>query len=757
MKPAKRSSSFGRILCAGCSATLLVACATDRLRREAESQLQSGQYEKALVTYDAAIARSPSDGSLIVGQRAARSEIAGRLLTQASNERRAGQFAQAEATLTRLLSMEPANERALALRADIARDQRQVQAIEKARQLVAAGQQGAALALVEQALRDSPRNQDLLSLQRRIESELRAASGVYGGARLAESRPVTLEFRDANLRMLLEALSRSTGVDFIIDKDVRPDLRVTVFLRNTRLDEALDIITNSNQLARKVLDPRTVLIYPNTPEKLREHQDLIVRAFFLSSVEAKQMAALMRTMLKIREPFVDDKLNLLVLRESPETIRLAERLISLTDVGEPEVMMEVEILEIKSTRLTELGIQYPETIVLTALPPAGSSQLTLGNFSTSGSQIGLIVPPVIINLRRETGDVNLLANPRVRAKNREKARVLVGDKLPVVTSTATATGLVTENVSYIDVGIKIEVEPLVSLDDDVSIRVNLDVSNVVDRVKTSAGGIAYTIGTRSATTTLRLRDGETQVLAGLISKDDRKSAKKIPGLGDLPVLGRLFSTQTDDAQRTEIVLAITPRIIRNIRRPDAEVAEFWSGSELAARLRPLTLPASVPTLPGTAPSATPPGVASSALAAPGAVAADARLGWKAPQTVRVDEVFDVEAYVDTARPLRGVLLQLQFDASHLELVEVREGGFLSRRDSAVTVDRTIDASAGTATVSATRASSDGVAGSGTLLRLAFKAKSAGEAAVNTISASPVAAEGSAAIGVLPSVRIAVTQ
>jgi general secretion pathway protein D len=149
----------------------------------------------------------------------------------------------------------------------------------------------------------------------------------------------------------------------------------------------------------------------------------------------------------------------------------------------------------------------------------------------------------------------------------------------VITTTAGATGFVSESVNYLDVGLKLEVEPVVSLEDDVGIKVGLEVSNISSEVKTSSGTVAYQVGTRNANTTLRLRDGETQVLAGLINDEDRRSANRVPGVSQLPLIGRLFSNNNDTVSKTEIVLLITPRVIRNIERPGARLEEFNSGTE----------------------------------------------------------------------------------------------------------------------------------------------------------------------------------
>ncbi|MCA1925909.1 MAG: type II and III secretion system protein, partial [Thiobacillus sp.] len=186
-----------------------------------------------------------------------------------------------------------------------------------------------------------------------------------------------------------------------------------------------------------------------------------------------------------------------------------------------------------------------------------------------------------VNVKKEDSDVNILANPRIRVKNREKAKIHIGDKVPVITSNTTSTGVVSESVSYLDVGLKLDVEPNVLMRDDVQIRVGLEVSNIVREIRSNSGTLTYQIGTRNAGTTLRLKDGETQVLAGLISDEDRSAASRVPGLGDLPLIGRLFSSQRDERNKTEIVLLITPRVLRNMQAQQPALTEFRSGTDNA--------------------------------------------------------------------------------------------------------------------------------------------------------------------------------
>jgi general secretion pathway protein D len=320
------------------------------------------------------------------------------------------------------------------------------------------------------------------------------------------------------------------------------------------------------------------------------------------------VANTLKTILKSRDVVVDEKLNLLIVRDSPEAIRLAERLIAVQDAPEAEVMLEVEILEVKRGRLLDLGVQWPTSVGLAPLSTSGGTGITIRDLrSITADTIGITGVSASINANKTDTDSNLLANPRIRVRNKEKAKIVIGDKLPVITATVSSGigGFASDNVTYVDVGLTLNVEPTIYLNNEVAIRVQLEVSNLTNTITTKNGGTAYQIGTRQASTMLQLKDGENQVLAGLINNEERGTASKLPGAGDLPIIGRLFGSKRDDNQKTEIVLSITPRLIRNVQRPEASASEFSAGTEASFRRRPdlsVRTPVQLPAAPGALPA-----------------------------------------------------------------------------------------------------------------------------------------------------------
>lgn len=736
-------------------AVLLGGCAEHRIRESAREYIAQGEYEQGLRLLQEGVADNRDSVVLRSGLIQARAEVQAKLAAEAAHARAEGDLDQAQTLLARALALEPQNKRMANLLADLRIERRQNDALLEARELVEKKQIKPALALIDQALRDSPRHAGLLQLKRQVEVTVRQQQWRIAQRSLAETRPVSLDFRDAPLRTVLDALSRNSGINFIFDKDMRTDVRSTVFIHEAKVEDALDLITSTNQLAKKVIDPKTVVIYQNTPDKQREYQELVLRVFYLETADVKGAAAFLRSMLKLRDPFIDERTNMLALRDTQDNIELAERLISLYDAGEPEVLLEVEVLEVSASRLTELGVKYPDTFSLTPLSASGAagSGLTLESLRGLGSdRIGVGISGLIVNLKREVGDVTTLANPKIRARNKEKAKILIGDKIPVVTTTAGNSGFVAESVSYLDVGLKLDVEPTVFPNDEVAIAVAMEVSSLGAATKTSTGSIAYRIGTRTASTLLRLRDGETQLLAGLISKDERATASRVPGLGDLPLLGRLFSSQQDSSAKTELVLAITPRVLRNIRRPDSSETELWIGTEAQPRLRPVgglkgsgsdsssEVPAPQPTSPvqGGVVSADKP-----------AQAEELTIRWAGPTQVKVGDVVDVQVVAKSAPMLRGLPMTLTMPTNALALSDVLEGDFFRRDGEVTSFIKSGVAGQPDWSVGILRNTATGQNGEGTVLTLRFRAKEPGEAQLVLKSANPIGVSGPVSAPSLP--------
>jgi general secretion pathway protein D len=561
---------------------------------DGRATLESGNVEEGLAQIEEAARRDPGNVEIrnyLARQRAAAVQ---RYLAAGDNARSAGQLDQAGEAYQLALRFDPSNANAQAGMDKLEKERASAARVAEAEAAMKSGDSEAAYAKAKEILAENPAQKNAKAIVRKVEEK--SVKAELGNPRLNEKlrKPITMEFRDAPLRTVFELISKHTGLNFVFDRDVPPDAKATVYVRDTGIEDVIRFVLVTNQLEKKVLNDNTVLIYPNTPAKQQSYRELTVRSFYLANADVKQTANMIRQLVKTRDLFIDEKLNLLVIRDTPDAVRMAEKLIANQDLGEAEVMLEVEVLEVGYNKLQQLGIQWPTSLSMGLVGAAGVPGQLTGTEARhiNGGLVRLQVsdPLVTLNARRQDGRTNVLANPRIRVKSREKARIHIGDKVPVITTTAGATGFVSESVNYLDVGLKLEVEPQVYLEDDVGIKVGLEVSNIANQIKTGSGTLAYQVGTRNATTTLRLRDGETQVLAGLINDEDRRSANRVPGLSDLPGLGRLFSNNDDTVNKTEVVLLITPRVIRNIERPGVNLEQFNSGTEAEVGGAPLGLP-----------------------------------------------------------------------------------------------------------------------------------------------------------------------
>ena len=565
------------------SLVLVSGCAAHTALLDGRRLIDQGRMEEGIGRLEQGVKANPDDSMLRNYYERTRDLYVSRLFYEAEKARLLGHNEEAIAGFERALGLSPGNVRAQAGLEATRADQSRRAALKHAQALFVAGDSGLALEKLKALLQENPSQREAQALLRRIEEARLKEAAVVPQLNALYKKPVTLEFRDAALKSVFEVLSRASGINFVFDRDVRADLRATIYVRNTAMEDAVNFLLVTNQLEMKVLNDNTILVYPNLPNKARDYQDLVVKSFYLGNADVKQTLNLIKTVVKTRDVFIDERLNLLVMRDTPRAIRLAEKLIAAQDLAEPEVILEVEVLEVSRSKLQNLGMQYPTQLSAGVQGAAGKpGQITLNEWLNRNAGLvnfKITDPALVLNLQRQDSDTNLLANPRIRVKNREKAKIHIGDRLPVITTTSTANVGVSESVQYLDVGLKLDVEPNVYLDDQVAIKVGLEVSNVVQQITSAQGTLTYRIGTRNTATVLRVGNGETQVLAGLIQDQDTRTADKVPGLAALPLLGRLFTNNNDTRTKTEIVLLITPYVVHNLDRPPPSALELPSGTE----------------------------------------------------------------------------------------------------------------------------------------------------------------------------------
>lgn len=770
----------------GCllAAVLMAGCAAQSAYRDGQARLAEGKLGEALERFDNAARLEPGSAEYRIAYLRTRDRLVHDRLAEADHAREKGQVDQADQLYRQVLQASPANERALAGLRQSDHRRRWDRLMREADSAVQRGDWEFVRTRARAVLVENPADRRAREmLQRANEAIEKAAAGAGGGRAQALAaayrKPISIEFRDTPLKTVFEVISRSSGLNFVFDKDLRADQKASIFLKNSTIEAALKMLLLSNQLDMRVLDANSVLVFPNTAAKQKELQELSVRTFYLANADAKTVAATLKSLLKLRDAVVDEKLNLVIVRDAPDTLRVAERIVAVHDVPEAEVMLEVEILEIKRTRLLDLGVRWPDQISLTPLAASGSAgALTLNDLRhINSSAIGVAVGSGTIVAKKTDSDANILANPRIRARNREKAKIHIGERVPNITTTSTSTGFVSESVNYVDVGLKLDVEPTVYLDNEVAIKISLEVSNIINQIQTKSGTLAYQLGTRTATTVLRLRDGENQVLAGLINDEDRRTANKVPLVGELPILGRLFGSQADDGAKTEIVLSITPRILRNVQRPSADQQEFESGTEtnvgawssggapvaapvaagagaagLAAGAAQAAANTGTPRLvdgatplpssaSGLAGSAVGGGTSTSSGGGTAAVlpTAPVQLQWQGPTTARRGETITVGLQLRSDQPLSSNPTVIAFDPRVFQVLDVSEGDWL-RQGGATTTFSTEVTTGGQLRLAPAQASGIGARGEGLLATVRLKVASdapTGETRVQVQSMGPM--------------------
>jgi general secretion pathway protein D len=777
-----RPQQWARRLAYAAACVLLAGCASQVAFRDANQLFANNKPTEGLSKLEEAVRLDPKNAEYRVALATTRASLVNRYVMAAEANRREGRLAEAEKWYRQVMVYDSENA--------MARQGLDLLVVERKHRLVVVDGEAllkkgrpedliTALDMLRPVLSENPRQREAVNLKDRIEEAQNKQAKPE--AKLAENfrKTITLEFRDAPLRTVFDVIAKVSNLNFFFDKDIRPDLKANIMARNTTIEDAVRLLMVTNQLEQKILNDNSVLIYPSTPQKLKDYQTLSVRTFYLANADVKAVSNTIKTIVKTKDLVIDERLGLIIMRDTPDAIRMAERIVALQDLTDPEVMLEVEVVEMKRSRLLELGINWPSQLTLAPVQIDGVPLVLsdLSHLNRNNLKVG--IGNVTANARKEDADASILANPRIRVRNKEKAKILIGDRVPVITTTSNVTGFVSESINYVDVGLKLEVEPNIYLDEEVAIKVNLEVSSLVREIISKSGSLAYQIGTRGASTTLRLKDGETQILAGLISDEDRSSANKVPGLGELPVAGRLFGSQKDDTLRSEILLSITPRIVRSIRRPDLQSAEFESGTESNIGARPLQLTGGAPDAPkaggqptaGSGAAAVPPAAPQTPASTVAPVNADpaartsgnsgvaapptkgtatqpvapgggsVSLSWQGPSQVKVGEQFSVVLRVNSQQALRGLPLLVGFDPQVMQAVNAQEGDFFRQAGGKSTFSQRVDGVQGKVFIAALRENpaggEPGINGTGSVATLTFKAvKPSANAKLQLLSATP---------------------
>jgi general secretion pathway protein D len=563
---------------------VLCGCATDSALTTSKALYEKGDVEGALVQIEKAQEADPDDIQLRAAQQHLLTIYDNKTIAAADTALAKEDLTTAMRDYQAVLHHDPGSDRARQGAEAVATRQLHQQWLAQARGL-ASHDPSAALDWLSKILAEEPDWREALDLRAQLLRE-QGQAALHARVPPGLMRPVRLSFRNQSLTTIIDAISQMTGVNVILDGDVPTGLRGTIVTQHSTAWDALNLLLASSRLSKKLLNDNTLLIFPNRPDKQKQYLDMGVRTYYLSNADPKQVLDTIKQVLKPKEIAIDDRLGAIVVRDVPSVLAACDRLVQSLDLPQSEVMLDVEVLEVTTKLARSLGLNYPPGLSVgfngdqdqmsNTILASQLRHLTGDDIRVSMGQNGVAGGA---DFNETDSGVHTLANPHIRVKNHEKATIKIGQKLPLVTSTMTTVGT-SSSVSYEDVGLSLTVTPSISLGREVSVKVDLEVSNLDGAPTTmSDGTMVYTLGNRSASTVLSTRDNVTQVLGGLIERGDSESTNGLPYLSKIPLLGYLFGYKSSDNEDSEIVLLITPHIVRRFTPPPASVSRFDTGPE----------------------------------------------------------------------------------------------------------------------------------------------------------------------------------
>jgi general secretion pathway protein D len=581
---------------------MLTGCALEFPITHGEELALEGRWEEAVRFFREAVRQDPRSVEARLGLARSMLQASQDAVVQGQELERAGKLEAADLAYRRALSYSAENQQALAGLERLARAGLIQDKLARVRDRMTKGEWRAAQSEVQSILRLDPDHPQAKALKLEIAAKLaaelvaKAEDADRAALQMIPPRPVTLRFKDTDIKEVLEVLSRTAGVNIFTDESLQPK-RITTFFQNLPLREAFNLILTSNRLFAKRVAENTVIVVPDNPGKRQQYDELTVQTFYLSDADAKIAVNLLRTILNTRQVFVNEKLNALVVRETPEKIELARKLLDANDRGVAEVEIDLEVFEVDRTSLQNLGIDLsPRTYTVTLGFPSEIKLSSFGNTIGTGTFVSFTNPSLILNLVKNDGNTNIIANPTVRILDRQKARLLVGERRPFLISSVSSTNVGTPttgttptptvgtttqtNVEYRDLGLKLTMTPTVHLSGDVTVELNFEISAAGAPIISSnqGGELLPPVNTRNLDTFIKVKNGETRLLGGLFQDVLTVTNSKIPFLSDLPGLGRLFVSGNQERRRTDVLISLTPRIVKIMERPDPEIESFLSGT-----------------------------------------------------------------------------------------------------------------------------------------------------------------------------------
>src|SRR6202171_3439458 len=580
---------------------------------------------------------------------------------------------------------------------------------------------------------------------------------------------------DNDAKIVFETIGKLAGLTVIFDPDF-PARRIPAHLNNVTMEQALEIVSLESKAFWKPVTENIILVIPDQPQKRRDYEEQVVKTIYLSNTfqpqDITEIVTGLRQLLDLKRIQQVNSQNAIIVRDTPDKLLLAEKMIRDIDKAKPEVVVQVEVLQARTDRLRELGI-LPGQSATISVNPAPTTPATTGSGTTTpppaitlnklrhltGSDYSVTIPSFTANAVLTDTYTKIIQNPEIRSVDGQQAKLRVGDRVPGATGSFQAgvgvgsTGgagfvnpLVNTQFQYLDVGVNVDITPRVHPNHEVSMKVMIEVSSVTGT--STIGGIQQPIiSQRKIEHEIRLKEGEVNVLGGLFEKRDTRTLNSWPGLAKIPFLRYFFSDDKTDHQENEVLIVLTPRIVRIPEWTKASLRPLYSGSESIVQVRresavrtPVAEPPSatgqagppqtsqVPQTSQPQPAPTP------ANPNPAQGQQAARIGFQ-PQTLTLKpgQTATVGIVVENINDLYSIPLLLQYNPAVMSVEEVQHGGFLSGGTQEIAIVSRVDKERGQAIVSATRQpNTPGVSVSGTLMGVVVKGIAAGTSNLSVV-------------------------
>ena len=568
--------------------------------------------------------------------------------------------------------------------------------------------------------------------------------------------PINLKMSN-DAKIVYDTIGKLAGLTVIYDPDF-PARRITTELNNVTLEQALEIVSLQSKAFTKAVTENIIMVIQDQPQKRRDYEEQVVKTFYLSNTvqpqDLTEIVTGLRQLLDLKRIQQLNSQNAIIVRDSPDKLALAEKMIRDIDKAKPEVVIQVEVLEARLDRLRDLGVLPGQHASISVIPP-GSTTPTTGGTNTgnniltlnqlrhlTGSAYGVTLPSFTANAILTDTSTKIIQNPEIRSVDGQVAKLRIGDRIPIATGSlqtsaiAGAVGggispLVNTQFQYLDVGVNVDITPRVHPNHEISLKVKVEVSSHTGDA--TIGGITQPIiSQRVIEDDIRLKEGEVNIVGGLIQRTDSKTLSGWPGLAKMPLLHYLFANNSTDHQEDEVLIVMIPRIVRIPEWTKDNLRSIASGSDQNVQIRRESeIRAPAPQAPANPASNAAPSGAANPQQEHGAAA---RLRFE-PQalTLKAGQSATIGVVVDNVNDLFSIPLLLQYNPAVISVEEVEHGTFLSGGTQEIAIVQRVDKEHGQAIISATRQpNTSGVSGSGTLMGIVIKALAPGSSNLSIV-------------------------